>query len=79
MPFPAHPGDTAGVILSPLERLPMLGPPPLAHLHCGESFQALGGGGGLVVSRACTGVKCGTLAVKCGTLAGLLSCLAQWR
>lgn len=44
MPFPAHPGDTVGIVMSPLELPPMLGPPPLLPTFtAGRAFKPGGG------------------------------------
>lgn len=44
MLFPAHPGDTVQVIVSPLELTPMLGPPPLLPTFIsGRAFKPGGG------------------------------------
>lgn len=57
--LPAHPGDTESVIVYPLERTPMLRHPPLLPTFIAGRVSKHGRGI-LVVSRAGTGMKCGT-------------------
>lgn len=57
--LPALPGDTENIIVSPLERTPMLRHPPLLPTFiAGRALKR--GWGVLVASRAGTGMKCGT-------------------